>query len=492
MSLNIPVIFGMKLKKFREGQGMSLTDFATRCDLSASYLTEIERGKKYPKTEKIMRMAEVLGRNYDELVSLKLSEELAPLEIFLSSPVLKDFPFHFFGISLTDVVELMTRSPSEAAALVEAMVDIANHYQVGVEHLFRSALRAYQERKHNYFEDLEEAVEEFDSNYGDPSSHGYSYEQLYRIIQEFYNYHIDETSLAEQPKLAGYRSILIPKDAPKLLINPRLSITQRKFILAREIGYQFLGLKVRALTSAPERVDSFEQVLNDFKASYFAGALLIKNKAIQDDLLQFFSLTEWKPKVLLSFLEKYGVTPEILFYRLSEIIPRFFGFKLHFLRYNEEQGNVRLVKQFNMSRLLVPGGLGLTEHHCRRWLGLRLLRQLRSARRITSHPIVGVQISKFIGEPQNSFLCLGLARPLTLNQNANSSVSIGLKFDEKLAKTINFLDDRAIPKVEVGTSCERCPLKFEECSERVVAASIISQIAEHREREEALRRLFTR
>ncbi|MEW6735781.1 MAG: helix-turn-helix transcriptional regulator, partial [Acidobacteriota bacterium] len=98
MSLNVPVIFGMKLKKFREGQGMSLTDFAVRCDLSPSYVTEIERGKKYPKTEKIVRMAEVLGRNYDELVSLKLSPELAPLENFLSSPILKDFPFHFFGI----------------------------------------------------------------------------------------------------------------------------------------------------------------------------------------------------------------------------------------------------------------------------------------------------------------------------------------------------------------------------------------------------------
>ncbi len=492
MSLNVPVIFGMKLKKFREAQGMSLTDFATRCDLSASYVTEIERGKKYPKTEKIMRMAEVLGRSYDELVSLKLSEELAPLETFLSSPVLKDFPFHFFGISMTDLVELMTRSPSEAAALVEAMVDIANHYQVGVEHLFRAALRAYQERKHNYFEDIEEAVEEFDANYGDPSLHGYSYEQLLGIIQEFYHYYIDDTSLGEQPKLSVYRSLLIARDEPKLLINPRLSMTQRKFILAREIGYQFLGLKVRAMTSAPERVDSFEQVLNDFKASYFAGSLLIKSKAIRQDIAELFSMTEWKPKVLLSLLEKYGVTPEILFYRLSEIIPRFFGFKLHFLRYNEEQGKVKLVKQFNMSRLLVPGGLGLTEHHCRRWLGLRLLRQLRSARRITSHPIVGVQVSKFIGEPQNKFLYFGLARPLTLNQNANSSVTIGLKFDEKLENTIKFLDDRSIPRVEVGTSCERCPLETEECSERIVSASIVSQIAEHREREEALRRLLSR
>lgn len=468
---------------------MSLTDFAARCELSPSYVTEIERGKKYPKTEKIVRMAEVLGRNYDELVSLKLSEELAPLETFLSSPVLKDFPFHFFGIALTDLIELMTRSPSEAAALVEAMVDIATNYQVGAEHLFRGALRAYQERKQNYFEDIEEAVDEFDSNYGEASASGYSYEQLDGLIRDLYHYVIDERSLLDEPKLIGYRSVLIPRDEPRLLINPKLTIAQRKFILAREIGYQFLGLKVRALTSAPERVDSFEQVLNDFKASYFAGALLIKTAAIRADMEQFFSMPHWRPKALIELLEKYEVTPEILFYRISEIVPRFFGLKLHFLRYNEEQGQIRLVKQFNMARLLVPGGLSLSEHHCRRWLALRLLKQLRNARKNTGQPVVGVQISRFTDD-RARFLCIGLARHLTLNQMANSSVVIGLKYDEQLESVVKFLHDRSIPRIDVGTSCERCPLTAESCSDRVVPSLILTRAEEHREREEALRRLI--
>jgi transcriptional regulator with XRE-family HTH domain len=491
MSLNVPLIFGMKLKKFREARGMSLTDFALRCELSPSYLTEIERGKKYPKTEKIVRMAEVLGRNYDELVSLKLSDDLAPLEMFLSSPILKDFPFHFFGIALADLIELMTHSPSEASALVEAMVDIANNHQVSVEHLFRGALRAYQEHKHNYFEEIEEAVEEFDSNYGDSDQWGYSYEQLQKLIRELYHYQLDESTIADEPKLHSYRSVLIPRDEPKLLINPRLTLTQRKFIMAREIGYQFLGLKVRALTSAPERVGSFEQVLNDFKASYFAGALLIKSNAIRDDIARLFAMTHWRYKAVLELLEKYEVTPEILFYRISEIVPRFFGLKLHFLRYNEEHGQIRLVKQFNMTRLLVPGGVGLSEHHCRRWLSIRLLRQLARARKAQRHIVVGAQISSFID--QNSrFLCIGLARPLTLSQMANSSVTIGLKFDERLEKTVKFLHDKTIPRIDVDTSCERCPLVPEECKERAVPATIYTQLKEQREREELLRRLIAR
>jgi transcriptional regulator with XRE-family HTH domain/Zn-dependent peptidase ImmA (M78 family) len=490
MSLNIPVIFGMKLKKFREAQGLSLTDFALRCELSASYVTEIERGRKYPKTEKIVRMAQVLGRNYDELVSLKLSAELEPLEGFFASPILKDFPFHFFGIAQTDLLELMTRSPSEAAALVEAMVDIAASYQVGVEHLFRAALRAYQERKQNYFEDIEEAVEEFDTNYGYKALPNYTYEQLAGRITELYNYEIGTLPVEKHPQLAVYRSVLVPNGHPKLLINPRLNPAQCKFILAREIGYQFLGLKTRALTSAPDKVESFEQVLNDFKASYFAGALLIKSQAIRYDLARFFTMTDWQPQMLLSLLEKYDVTPEILFYRMSEIMARFFNLKVHFLRYNEEQGHIKLVKQFNMTRLLVPGGLGLVEHHCRRWLALRLLRQLRSSRKPSNHPVVGVQISTFTDNPTAKFLCFGLARPLTLNRSAISSVTIGIKFDPEMEKTIKFWQDKKVPRVDVGTSCERCPLLEADCKERVVPPTILERLAEGREREEILRHLI--
>src|SRR5260370_1549966 len=92
MGLNHKVIFGMKLRQFREQAGISLTDLGVRTKLSTSYLAEIEHGKKYPKAEKIARMAEALGRNYDDLVSIRLDEELSPLSDFLGSGPLHNFP----------------------------------------------------------------------------------------------------------------------------------------------------------------------------------------------------------------------------------------------------------------------------------------------------------------------------------------------------------------------------------------------------------------
>ncbi|MGH9827790.1 MAG: helix-turn-helix domain-containing protein, partial [Blastocatellia bacterium] len=336
MDLNLKVIFGMKLKQFREHAGLSLTDFAARTGLSTSYLTEIEHGKKYPKAEKIARMAEVLGKSYDDLVSLRLDEGLSPLAGFLSSPVLHNFPYHLFGISPAELVDLMVRQPLEASALVKALVGIAEQYNIGVEHLFRSALRAYQELHENYFPDIERAVDEFAASADFNTSRTPSYPQLLKAIESRFSYKLDNDELSSHPKLKHFRSILLakPKRPPRLLVNPALSDSQKKFILAREIGYEVLGIKERASTSPPERIDSFEQVLGDFKASYFAGALLIHREPLVRDMKEIFALDRWDGERFLSFLEKYQVTPEIFLYRLTEVLPRYFGFKMHFLRFN--------------------------------------------------------------------------------------------------------------------------------------------------------------
>src|SRR5215813_7191472 len=158
MGLNHKVIFGMKMRQYRERAGLSLTDLAGRTGLSTSYLTEIEHGKKYPKAEKIERLADELGRSYDDLVSIRLDDELSPLAGFLASPVLHNFPYHLFGISAAQVVELITRQPAEASALVNALIGIAEQYNIGVESLYRAALRSYQEMNENYFPEIEDAA----------------------------------------------------------------------------------------------------------------------------------------------------------------------------------------------------------------------------------------------------------------------------------------------------------------------------------------------
>ncbi|HXG63895.1 MAG TPA: helix-turn-helix domain-containing protein [Blastocatellia bacterium] len=472
MSLNLKVIFGMKLRQFREQAGLSLTELGARVGLSTSYLTEIEHGKKYPKAEKIARIAEALGKSYDDMVSLRLDEGLQPLASFLGSPVLHNFPYDLFGISPAQVVELLTRQPVEASALVNALVGIAEQYNIGVEHLYRSALRSYQEMNDNYFPEIERAAAEFARSTEINSAPPPAYRDLRVLIEDRFNYQLDELRPEQYPRLQRFRSVLAAGKghAARLLINPALSESQRKFILAREIGYQVLGLKERAMASAPERVESFEQVLNDFKASYFAGALLLNRKALLADIAEFFALDRWQPERLRAFLSRYEATPEIFFYRLTEILPQDFGIKLHFLRFNHEGDSYRLVKHLNMSQVLIPGGTGVNEHYCRRWLAIRILSEFDRER--DEEPKIDAQLSRFV-DSDARFLCIAMARRLALNPSATSSVSLGFRCDENLQRAVRFANDPAITRLDIDGTCERCRLA--DCGERAAPPHLLER-----------------
>lgn len=488
----VNVIFGMKLRQARLEKKLSLSEFAARCDLSPSYVTEIEKGRKYPKADKIMKMAEVLGKSYDHLVSIRLAPSLTYLETMLSSPLLQQFPFEEFGLEVGDLVNLFTRVPDKASALLHAVLEIGRQYDMKDEHFLRAALRSYQEIHENYFQELEDAAGNFARQHRLNGELPLQLAELQRIIRDEFSYELDGDRLTAHETLASYRSVFINSARPKLLLNASLHPMQIKFILARELGYQFLQLKERANTSAPDKVESFQQVLNDFKASYFAGALLIPRGAILADLQEFFQLNTWSPYRLLALLEKYDVTPEMLLYRFSELIPQFFGVKLHFLRFHDTGDDYQLVKQFNMTKLLLPSGIGLHEHHCRRWLPVRLLREMAAAGSpdgFSETPLVGAQVSEFLGSHER-FLSFGFARPLALDPMVGSSVIVGFRVTSNLKRTIRFVDDPAIPVTIINETCERCPLTWDQCTVRVAEPTILHAERRQVEREEALSQLM--
>jgi hypothetical protein len=486
------MIFGMKVRQARLEAKLNLSEFANRCDLSPSYLTEIEKGRKYPKTDKIIKMAVVLGKSYDDLVSIKLASSLTYLETLLTSPLLRQFPFEEFDLDIADVVNLFTKAPDKASALLHAVLEIGRQYDVKEEHFLRAALRSYQQIHENYFQELEDAATDFTKEYHLDVELPLSLPLLQEIICHKFGYQLDNTVLAEQKALSGYRSVFVEGARPKLLLNSALHPMQLKFILTRELGYQFLGIKERANTSAPDKVESFQQVLNDFKASYFAGALLMPRLPILSDLQEFFHLNRWSPQRLLFILEKYDVTPEMFFYRFCELIPQFFGIRLHFLRFQNADNDFKLIKQLNLNNLLLPSGIGLHEHYCRRWLAIRLLKELAAAQttpetRLT--PGVGAQISEFLASHER-FLNFGFARPLVLSTNVGSSVIVGFRVDADLKQVIRFVEDPAIPVVIINETCERCPLIGDQCTVRATEPTLLREEKIKTERKIALDQLL--
>jgi transcriptional regulator with XRE-family HTH domain len=488
----VNLVFGFKIKQARNEAGLSLSEFAEQSEISPSYVTEIEKGNKYPRSDKILKMAQVLGKDYDELVSIKLDPSLKYLETALSSPLVHQFPFEEFGMDLSDLIKPFTRAPALTSAFLRSILDIGRQYDMKKDDFLLAALRSYQEIHENYFQDLEDAAIEFAAQHKLDREIQVDLCDLTKVLQTEYGYQLDETRLANHESLSVYRSIYLAGKQPKLLLNPTLQPRQIKFLIARELGYKALNITERSVTSRPNQISSFQQILDDFRASYFGGALLMPKNPILSDLQNFFARTTWEGQLLQDMLIRFDVTPEMLLYRFSELIPEHFGLKLHFLRFQYKGDSYRLVKQLHLNNLLQPSGVGLHEHLCRRWLSGFLLRDLAVSDTPEFHaetPLVGAQKSEFL-ESQEIFLCFGFARPLVLQMDMGSSVIIGFHITPQLSKTIRFAEDDDIPHIIINETCERCPISADQCTERSAPPTILLQKREDSDRKADLQKLL--
>lgn len=478
---NLKIIFGIKIKAYRTERGLSLQELSQKSGIALSYLSEIESGKKYPKPEKLVSLAQALGVDYDELVSLKVDKSLDPFAALINSELIKQFPFHLFGISARDILGLFKNDAEKAHAFLQTFLQISRAYDMSVETFLFAALRTFQQLHHNYFPELEENAEDFARKNGFADRIP-ELDQLKKILREKYGYRLEEDELSSHQNLKRFRSVL--KGEKHLFINNKLLPSQKAFILAREIAFLELDLTERPLTSSWIEIESFDQLVNNFKASYFAGALLIAQQRFGDDLKKFFARKTWSSTALTDLLARHQATPEMLFHRMSQLLPGKFNLpSLFYMRFTNSRDrlSVNLTKELNMTDTLISYGLGISEHYCRRWLPLRLLKEVRQNHLSLS---AGIQKIHFVNSGSR-FLLIGMARPLSLASDRGSTIAIGLKIDKKSEALIKFLNDPVIEEEDVGETCERCPLT--NCVDRVVEASIISRQNLARARKKAIR-----
>jgi transcriptional regulator with XRE-family HTH domain/Zn-dependent peptidase ImmA (M78 family) len=490
---NLRFVLGLKLKSIRHEKGYSLKDVAERAGLSISYLSEIEKGKKYPKPERLLDLAGALGVPFDALVSLRVKETLGPVKAVFSSPLLREFPFELFGVEPEDLFDLITDQPAKAGALIRTFLEVGRTYDLHVEQFLLAAMRSYQQMHANYFEDIEREAARFRSKRGWPAGRPVPVRLLRGILEREYGYRVDEATLPAHPKLHGLRSVYRAGEPPTLFLNGRLMASQQAFVLAREIGYRHLGLTERAVTSSWLKVESFDQVLNNFKASYFSGAVLLDRETLAEDLRAFFARARWEGEALLACMRRYDATPETFFHRLTQLVPKLLGTReIYFMRFQNEEGKGRceLTKVLNMSSVPVPHGVGLGETYCRRWPGLQLLARLApQGPGSPQAPVVAAQRSHFLDEDADFFV-IAMARPLVLARRSSSSVSLGFRINDAFKRKVRFWDDPAVPRLDVNLTCERCRLTPAECRDRAAPPAIFGKLREQGAKEEALEQLL--
>ncbi len=464
----VRLIFGLKLRQLRQDKGLQINELAEKAGFSPSYLNEIEKGKKYPKSEKIFALAKALDTHYDNLVSVKLGKRLEPIEELLDSNILQELPLELFGIEVGDLLRLLSEAPSRVGAFINTIIEISRNYGMNVEQFYFAALRSYQEMHDNYFADIEEVASGFVERHLKSSGGTFGEAWLRDHLASSYNYRIEEFDEYVRTELAGVRSLVLPGAQTVLLMNSNLEPKQRAFTYGREIGFRLMEMSPRPYISPLTEAESFEQVLNNFKASYFAGAILIPAEILVSGLSVFFANKKWKPVELVSLMNQFEATPEIFLHRMSSLMSRHFGIdQLFFLRFDHlgNEGPFRLAKEMHLAKLPFIHG-SANEHYCRRWSSFKALEDLAALQESgewDGAPVCRAQIADYI-DSSNRYLVLTLAKPSPPRVGYNSSVTLGFAVDERMSMLVRFLDDPALHPVSVNQTCERCRLT--DCRER--------------------------
>jgi transcriptional regulator with XRE-family HTH domain len=473
---NIRLIFGLKVKQLRTEKGLQQTDLARLTGFSVSYINEIEKGKKFPKPDKILIMAKFLDADYNDLVSLKMDKNLSPISQILESPIMQEVPLKLFGIDKGKLIELISKAPAKINAFISTLIEIARNYNLTQEHFYFASLRSYQEMHDNYFEDLEQEADKFAISHPELLERPIQSGTLKGILEREFAYQIESLKVEPNSVMTSIRSVFLP-ETRTLLINEQLADTQKAFIYGKEIGYCQLKLSERAFTTPWQKAVSFDQVLSNMMASYFAGALLIPKAQLISDLHLFFNNAEWRPELFLRFMEKYNSSPEMFMHRLTNIIPAHFGLKnLFFLRFNYTSGqnNFDLTKELHLTQLHNPHANQNAEHYCRRWLAIRQFSVLEEQRQLGTYlaPVVGVQRSHF-EHSANEYFNITLARWLGRTPDKALSVTIGFLINDEFKRKVRFWNSPQVPVKTVNQTCQRCGIL--NCRERVSEPTVLQE-----------------
>ena len=480
---NEKIILGLKIRKLRVEKELSFAEFSVLTGLSNSYLNEIEKGKKFPKEDKIKIIAKELSTSPESLLSNDIPTSLKPIKELLESNFLNELPLDIFGVDLAKVVEVMAGAPSKVGAFVATLINISRNYALVEENFYFGALRSYLEMHNNYFEEIELEVASFCNAHQIADDELVTVNKLQAILEKEYQYEILENQLKKYPELKKVRSLFLEKKR-QLLFNTNLNSAQRAFQLGKEIGFNFLNLKERAMTASLIKVNSFEEALNHFKAGYFSVALHINRQLFIKDLKHLFDQTEWREVIFLDLLKKYDVYPEMLFQRMINLIPEFFGVKnIFFLRfiYNPQTEKFKVNRELHLNIKHPPHSTNdLKEHYCRRWKGFALFKNMVENEKELS---VDVQNEIFI----NSKPYFSITVAVRSNNGTFVSATMGILKDAKAKATIKFIDSPTIATTIVGTTCERCPIM--DCQERVANPVIVNKKEKLKKINEAIKRI---
>ncbi len=463
----IRIIFGLKIKQLRLEKAMSLADLAAKVQFSVSYLNEIEKGKKYPKSDKIMALATAFEVDYDALVSIKVSDEMEPIADILNSGLLSQLPLDMFGIDTADFVDLMSKSPVKISAFINTLKELSRNYDIHNDQFFEAVLRSYQEINENYFDDLEQKAVQVRKKHLLSGLLKLPIEVVEKLITKEYKVKIHYFDPTKEENLA--QAHVIWKNNNSIFINKELPLVQKIEYLVLEIAYQNLNFALRPIVLPLLPNQNFGLLMAHFKANYLTQALLMDANVLEERLTYWLATPKWNSQALLSIFELFNVTLNSFVNRLTHILSGAFGIKdmyLFGLEKNMASQKFKAIYEMHLRQLHSPHGFAKNEHYCRRWLGLSIINSIGDSVSILAKS----QISHFQASHKHYFV-FSLAQKNKFNEQSHT---IGFVLDAQLKKQIAFSNDPQLPIMEVNQTCERCGILS--CQDRVAEPNVFHEM----------------
>lgn len=472
---NLRFILGLKLHNLRQERRLSLVQLSQACGLSVSYLNEIEKGKKYPKTDKLLALARALGVSYNDLVSAEPGGKLRSISGILTTRMVDDLPLAFYGISASVLMEMMAADTTRVGALLQLLKELSQRFDIGTTDFCHSAIRSHLEAQTYYFEDLEREAAKFADSCGWSTDAGPSLDQLRACLVNRLGWELDEQLLGIHGDLDDVGAVPYAKGKRRcLLLHPSLPEGRRAFFIAREIAAHVLQLTSTRTSSSKQPIGEFQLLLDDARASYLAGAMLMPEASFVGDVRTFALGTRWDPDAFLALIAKHGNDTETFFHRLAQLLPRHLGLGNLVLARTEigsTQGSPRVNREIRLGETRDVSGSETGEHRCRRMMNFRLLSQAP----VPNTPArAAIQRERFHASNE-AYLTLGTVFKRPLHQDLQTCMTLAIGIDAKTRNAIGFVDDPAIDEYQVGETCERCTLS--PCEERV-APPVVAQTSE--------------
>lgn len=451
------LIFGLKLRSIREEKKLSLKELSKISGLSPSYLNEIEKGKKYPKTEKIIILAQGLNEKYENLISLELKKEFQTLKSLLDQNILKKIPLNSFGIPVTTLFELMANEPEKMSYLVGSLLEIARAHNISVDDIFYAILRSHIDINQNYFPDIEKKSSEIFQKYNFANlTFNQKLILIQKILSHDYKVKIYEEEFEFYNKRLKSLAYFTKNDGKKLFLSRKLNDLDKIFILAREYGHKLFKHDQAPTNSLITNFDSYEELYNHFEANYFALGLLIPFDFAKNAILEILK-SPTPIESLKKAINESGMQPDALIQRFSQILPKEFNLnQIFFLRYeyDQEKEKYQISRELHLSSLHGPHRIKGNENYCLRWIISQLSLKCING---SDEFVVGIQRSNFV-DNQNEYLILACSFKNPLEKNKTTSVCIGILINEHAKKIIPILNTLDIQSVQVGETCERCSI----------------------------------